>query len=168
MLDGSPAPLLKICDFGYSKVCELDVSDWFIKYVRKFVYLINSIYVVIPAAFKTKVNCRNSSIYCSRSSFSKRVWWQGNLVIPYQYDKNKRSKNNLLRWMVLDYYFLVSHRDKFVLWYRPLNIIMLLWREKFEPFHMKIHYNYYWTIFFFWKLKKQACLDIHILTQTSH
>lgn len=36
-------------------------------------------FVVILAAFKTKINCGNSSIYCTRGSFSKRVWRQGSL-----------------------------------------------------------------------------------------
>ncbi|GMN38419.1 hypothetical protein TIFTF001_007648 [Ficus carica] len=42
LLDGSPAPRLKICDFGYSKAC---------------------LYAVIFAAFKTKVNGWYSGIY---------------------------------------------------------------------------------------------------------
>ena len=37
-------------------------------------------FVVISAAFKTQVNSWNSSIYCTRSSFSERIRWQGNSI----------------------------------------------------------------------------------------
>lgn len=34
---------------------------------------------VISAAFQTKINGWNSCLYCTRSSFQERIWWQGNL-----------------------------------------------------------------------------------------
>ncbi|VAH18086.1 unnamed protein product [Triticum turgidum subsp. durum] len=47
LLDGSPTPRVKICDFGYSKVCF--------------------------AAFQTEINSWYSSIHSTGSSFEKRI-----------------------------------------------------------------------------------------------
>ncbi|GMP28092.1 hypothetical protein CsSME_00003777 [Camellia sinensis var. sinensis] len=60
LLDGSPAPRLKICDFGYSKsgsiiICVYLTVDCF------------SAPSVFCFAFTTKINGGNSCIHCSRS-----------------------------------------------------------------------------------------------------
>lgn len=85
LLDGSPAPRLKICDFGYSKVfefenfiCSFQVDMFFLSYFLCTNVVVLSISsVVIFVAFKTKINCWNSSIHSTRGSISTRVWWKG-------------------------------------------------------------------------------------------
>ena len=45
---------------------------------KKFSSFTCFICLVILAAFKAKINGWHSGIYCTRGSFSKRIWWQGN------------------------------------------------------------------------------------------
>jgi serine/threonine protein kinase len=70
LLDGSPAPRLKICDFGYSKVFAGSMVYVFILNLLTFLsILINHVFAlsgtVISAAFKTQISSGNTSVYCT-------------------------------------------------------------------------------------------------------
>jgi serine/threonine protein kinase len=84
LLDGSPAPQLKICDFGYSKVVwESQLLPFYVFVLVylwclwNFYLLIHVICVVVFAAFETQIYSWYSGLYCSGGSFSERIWWQG-------------------------------------------------------------------------------------------
>lgn len=98
LLDGSPSPRLKICDFGYSKVQDMSITIclyhyWlvhqrvFAKHAN-FIILIFCIHLcwhrivlfpVLSAAFSTKIDGRNSCLYSSGSVTQERIWWEGNI-----------------------------------------------------------------------------------------
>lgn len=80
LLDGSAAPRLKICDFGYSKVVKWRAINLFIllliiTFCGSFVYLFvsHSCDIVISVAFKTQVNSWNSGIHSTGGSLSARI-----------------------------------------------------------------------------------------------
>lgn len=69
LLDGSPAPRLKICDFGYSKVMELASSSSKFQLPLKHFLMFRVCDVVIFAAFTTQINSWNTCLYSTGSSF---------------------------------------------------------------------------------------------------
>lgn len=68
LLDGSPAPRLKICDFGYSKVLRFYII--FSAYISLSLYINNDRSTVICVAFTSQVNCWNTSLYCTGGSIA--------------------------------------------------------------------------------------------------
>ena len=76
LLDGSSAPRLKICDFGYSKVITIISAGVDVSITLQLLSFLLAI-AVICIAFATKVNCRNTGLYCSRGFIKKGIRWQG-------------------------------------------------------------------------------------------
>ena len=77
LLDGSPTPRVKICDFGYSKV--LIVTCMFPSLSRNWhsCFLTDRVgycgFSVCFAAFEAKINSWYSGIHSAGSSFKKRI-----------------------------------------------------------------------------------------------
>jgi serine/threonine protein kinase len=73
LLDGSPAPRLKICDFGYSKVLERLPLSFTVLTIFRLLSISLKVLpfcrVVIFASFPTQINCWNSSLYSTGGSF---------------------------------------------------------------------------------------------------
>ena len=95
LLDGSPTPRVKICDFGYSKVLYMDTAPALLCILTLLAtdctISLNQLQTLLVcfsvcfAAFETKINSWNSSIHSARGSFQKRVWWKGELLFTSLY-----------------------------------------------------------------------------------
>lgn len=68
LLDGSMAPRVKICDFGYSKVTKKLWKLIFILQIKSFFlssFECVGLFAVSSVSFSAEVNCRNASLHCS-------------------------------------------------------------------------------------------------------
>lgn len=72
LLDDSPSPCLKICDFGYSKVGMINFVH------LKPEPLINSgSLAVVGFPFSTQIDCWDTRLHRARGPLEKRVRWKG-------------------------------------------------------------------------------------------
>lgn len=110
LLDGSPMPRLKICDFGYSKVKNVLVGIRFsseklwqyfllqnfaVLFIvllcfgilfSNFFFVLIFFFVSLPitvcfVALTTQISSWNSSIHCPWGPVAKGVWWKGTACI---------------------------------------------------------------------------------------
>lgn len=116
------------------------MGSFSLRYMWNFFPLISFICAVISAAFKTQVNCRNSSIYCTWGSFSERVWWQGLLscinpcCVPHYFLIFLLISQI---WICFVFRWFMHSNSRQL---RQLNNNVWLWVEKFPFKLIKIYY----------------------------
>ena len=128
LLDGSPTPRVKICDFGYSKVLYVDIELALFCILTLPVTDFSSsnqlqtslmCFSVCLAAFQTKIDSWHSSLHSAWGSFQKRVWWQGEWLIaisfPFFCGKIPSSPLYYVSIMYL-YYSTIYRKNEFFLW----------------------------------------------------
>lgn len=68
------------------------------------------IHLVIASTFKTQINRWHSGLYCSRGSFSSRVWWQGTNCYTFTQNTRVLLKKKYIYLYLIYFYVFCSWR----------------------------------------------------------